>query len=245
MTALDSVCVASTVRAYKATGQGETGGAILSWLTWAERWHADGVRFFLASQRDRHHEADLEMLADLVHSVEGTVWEFSIDEGAESIDNSGRLTGITMGRNLAHEFAQRDPSITHLLFLDTDVAPPVDAIERLLEVAERYPSHGLIGGDVPLYGLSGEQVEGAPPHWDLRAHWTSAGFLMVSRAAFRRLRWRWDLEAGCTDDPAFAEDAIAAGFGVTVVRHSVIGQHFPPNVLYPFQERGHRLSLVD
>jgi len=235
--------VVSTAREYKNTGAGDTSPAILSWLTWGERWRDAGHRFFAAIQRDTYHDDAMEGLGEIVRSVGGTVWEFRIDEGLSEINNSARLAGITMGRNLAHEFAQRDPSITHLLFVDSDVTPPADAVERLLEVYERFPEHSLVGGDITIYGLHGEAVKGAPKAWNLQEHWVSAGLLMMRRDAFTKLRWRWDLMSGITDDPLMAMDAEAMGFGTTLCRHSVVGQHFPANRLPAFDQRGHDLSL--
>lgn len=241
-----TVLVASTSRSYKSTGPvfNESRGT-LSWLTWAERWVKDGnVSFFLALQRDRDLRSDgMDGLADLVRSVGGTVWPFEIDEGIAAVDNSSRLLGITTGRNLAHEFAQRDFDVSHILFLDSDVTPPVDCIGRLMEVYERFPDHALVAGHIPTYGLHAENVAGAPAHWDLQAHWASAGCLLVRRDAFKVLRWRWSHEDGLTDDPALAADAKALGFGEVLVRHQVIAEHWPP-AIGPFQTRGHSLSLL-
>lgn len=172
-------------------------------------------------------------MAETVRQLGGTVWNYLINETANRVTNDARLAGICAGRNLAHEYAQRDRDISHILFLDTDLQPPVDAIDRLLRL-----DHPVVGGHVPVYCLDGPRVEEVDG--DVREHWNTAGFLLVARDVFRTVRWRWDLEADMTDDPAFAHDVRLLGFGPTWVDHEVIGLH-PP--LVPFDQRGHDLTL--
>lgn len=148
------ILVASTVAAYKADGTSE-----LAWLThgplWAQR---DDVEFFCAVQTGQGHDEKFGDLEDALEDVGATVWRFSIDDGAQEITTGNRLHGICTGRNMAHEFVGRDPEITHLLFLDSDVFPPKDAIDRLTEV-----DHPIVGGHVPTYGfLDGAKVEVEP-----------------------------------------------------------------------------------
>lgn len=238
-----TVLIASTCRHFKTTGPQGGPPSYLGWVTWAEDWAREKCRFFLAAQRDGFPSDGLDGLADLVRSVGGVVWDFSIDEHNDRIDSASRLLGITTGRNLAHEYAQRDPDITHILFLDTDVTPPRNAVTDLLEVVTEFMGLHLVGGHIPLYGLTGPRQPGSPDAWDLQQHWSSAGFLLVDRDAFRVLRWRYDLEEGMTDDPCFAADAKRMGFGYTLVRHSVVGQHYPARMLVPVEKRGHNLSL--
>lgn len=259
---LSGLLVASTVAAYKA----DKAEYVESWLTWAEEWRAGGARFFCAVQQRGRDERDrLDHLRARLRALEATTWLFSVDEGETSVGNSQRLTGICTGRNLAHEFAQRDRSIEAILFLDTDVCPQWDAPERLLEVQAP-----VVGGTIPTYGLDGPKADlaaGQDDAWWLRSadtgslvpisvvdrpwpegadvheHWVSAGFLLVRRDAFRRLRWRWDLDAGSTDDPCFQADAVEVYRHQTLVRHDVIAHH-QPGAIAPFDQRGHDLTVV-
>lgn len=55
-------------------------------------------------------------------------------------------------------------------------------------------------------------------------HWNTAGFLLVRRDAFRKVRWGTDPDVGQTDDPWF-QARCAELFGQTWVRHDLIGTH--------------------
>jgi hypothetical protein len=170
---------------------------------------------------------------------------------------------ICAGRNLAHEWFNRHPGRWEgILFVDTDVEPPEDAPERLLEV-----DRPLVGFHVPTYCLDGPRVEGGwdEPQWwwrmgdsgvtmfrsdrpwfpegaDVREHWNTAGALLVRDEPARRLRWRYDFSLGQTDDPCFQADAVALGYGQTWVRHDVVGQHHPGTIA-GLESRGLDLSL--
>lgn len=258
-----TVLVASTARAYKADDERLTH----SWLAHADAWTAAGHRLFLALQVGDGHDDRVAPLAGTVEALGGTVWRYTIDEGTAEVGNSQRLAGICAGRNLAHEYAQRDPDVSHILFLDTDIAPPPDAIDRLLEI-----DNGLVGFYVPTYGLDGARLAyvsaGPEDLWyltgtanhtalatatgrkrfpddaDVREHeLQTAGALMVRRDVFRVLRWRWDIEAGMTDDPCFEHDARTLLGVPTWVRHDVQGAHWPP-AIGPFDQRNHDLTIV-
>lgn len=267
-----TVLVASTCAPYKLEKREEA----FSWLAHAEAWKDAGHEFFLAAEIHAHMTAGrmdtvtdewgvYDELRNKLRSVAAEVWYFAIDTGERMLTTSGRLARICTGRNLAMEYlCNRGGGHEAVLFIDTDVEPPVDAIDRLLEVDRQ-----LVAFHVPTYCHDGPRVlvEDGPDHldhyvWvdgdynngmvldnspfptnaDIREHWTTAGSLMVKRPAARRLRWRWDLEAGATDDPCFQADAVAAGFGQTWVRHDCVGQHHP-GMVYPLEQRGHDLSL--
>ncbi len=106
---------------------------------------------------------------------------------------------------------------THVLFLDTDIRPPADAIERLLEV-----DRAIVGGDVPAYSLSGPVVSRSPP---IQEHWNTAGFLLVRRDAMSAVWWGWDRDRGMSDDPFYQDAQTRLGFGRTWVRKDVVGMH--------------------
>lgn len=261
---MSPLLIASTCAPYKMQAEPEEA---YSWLKHADAWVDRGHEFFLAAEHGARLEA-MTPLEVLVEELTGTVWSFSIDDGEKELTSGGRLVRICTGRNLAHEAFNRHPGRWEaILFLDTDVEPPEDAPERLLEVA-----HELVGFNVPTYCLDGPRLEQAevapgrflartkervlgqgPTSWsqdgaffpdgaDVRMHWNTAGALMVRDHAARHLRWRYDLSRGQTDDPCFQEDAVRAGYGQTWVRHDVVGRHHPETIA-PLEARGLDLRL--
>lgn len=160
-------------------------------------------------------------------------YTFSLNDQEPELDGTNRLFRICTGRNLVHEYAQRDRDISHILFVDSDLIIPPDSVIKLLEVGRP-----ICGGDVPSYCMNGPRVSGYD--FPVEKHWNTAGFLMIRREVFRRLRWRADIEAGSTDDPCFAMDAEAAGFGETYVRKDLIGHH---KSLVQLEHRGHDLKV--
>lgn len=227
------ILVASTIAAYKADGTESR------WLAHAEAWREAGCEFFLAAQVGHGHDARLDPLSTAVNAVGGTVWPFSLDEHAARIDTNNRLTGIVTGRNLCHEHLNRHKAYTHLLLLDTDISPPADLIDRLLEV-----DTPIVGALIPTYGAVISVGRRVPsPVGDVRSHdWLPAGCLLIQRRAALRLRWRWSLDEELTDDPCFGADARAFGYQ-PVCRHDVTAEHWPP-VVYHLDSRGHDLSIV-
>ena len=205
---------------------------LTAWLAHAQNWAARGAHLFAAVQTapataHRLAAALARFAADGVDT-----WEFAVaDRGPATGER--RLTPICAGRNLAQQAFLLDPTATHVLFLDADVTPPADLPDRLLEV-----SHPVVGGHVPAYCLGGPPVPWAagafPPGADVRAHWNTAGCLLVGRAVVRRVRWGWDKDAGATDDPTYQRDAEGMGVGPTWVRHDVVCHHAP---LEPWENR--------
>jgi hypothetical protein len=66
----------------------------------------------------------------------------------------------------------------------------------------------------------------------------TAAFVMLRRDLFRRLRWRWDLDMGDSDDPCLWKDARDL-YGVpTYVRKDVVGRHHP-ECIPAIELRGH------
>ncbi len=235
-----------------------------NWLTTAEdmRVEADAVgasvRFFAAIEVDSR---GLEPFAPLVRRLEDVNdrlpdkdrrqcwWTFSIDDGRTEVTTQNRLRHIAAGRNLVSEFAY-DAGSTHLLYLDADTRAEAAAVAKLLEVGLPYA-----GGHVPTYCLDGPRVTSKLvvnaagdeeirnfSSMDLRRHWTTAGFLMVERDVFKRVRWRYDLERGMTDDPAYAADCEELLGVIPVTRHDCIATHHPA-VIPPLEYRGHDLRV--
>lgn len=228
---MSKIVVASTTAAWKCDGREE-----LTWLRNAEamRKHAADVghevEFFLAIETDARGVAPFDAIVDRICDLDGHVWRYSLDDGSDEILSGNRLIRICMGRNLAQEHAMRNQA-SHLLFLDTDVLADEDCIPKLLEL-----QHPVVGGNVGAYCMDGpvvpplDTVYSEVPHRnfpdgiEVKAHWNTAGFLMVERQVFSRVAWHYDLDAGLTDDPAYQRETREL-FGETWVRYDVIGRH--------------------
>ena len=235
--------IGTTVPPFKAVDNED-----VQWLEGAEQiaQHAFGigfskVTFFVAIELDARGPGLFTPLIHLMNELEKAVsgvecvqWKFAIDDGADVIGASNRLVRICTGRNLIHEYAMRSDNVTHILFVDSDLIIPTDSVPKLLEM--NYP---IAGGDVPSYCLGGPVRE--EYSFPVQEHWNTAGFLLVSRDVFRKVRWRHDIyDQGATDDPCFALDVVEAGFGPTHVRKDLIGIHKP---LKPLEGRGHDLAI--
>lgn len=149
------VLVASTAAGHCCDGLTE-----YRWLTHLDAWLERGYDFFFAAQVGQGHDSKLSFLIgdlreanfDLGDDDRCTIWKYSLDMGEPSVSTGSRLPGICAGRNLAHEFAQGQ-DYTHLCFIDTDIMPSEDGIERLLEV--NWP---LVGAHVPGYCHNGPRL---------------------------------------------------------------------------------------
>jgi hypothetical protein len=218
------------------------------WLLHAEALresHPDGVDFFCAIEVDARGLEPFGALLNRLDDLGGVYWTFSIDkapgfDGPQEITSGDRLVRICTGRNLAAEYALQG-AYSHVLYLDTDTEPPPDALPKLLEV-----DRPVVFGHVPTYCLDGEWISKLPG--DCRAHWSSAGFVLVKRAVLRYVRWGWDRDTGTTDDPTFARDAELIGRALhldwsPVTRHDCEGRHWPPSIA-PLELRGVDRSMV-
>jgi len=222
------IIVGSTCASWKCNGIGE-----LAWLRHAEEMIEDAASvghellFFATLETDARRQTPFIGLLDRLEDLPSSFWTFSLDDGAKEITTMNRLVRICTGRNLIHEKALREFA-SHILFLDTDTEVPGDSISKLLEL-----NHPVVGGEVPNYRLRGPEVTGFP--FPVQEHWNTAGFLLVQRDVFTRIRWRTDHQLGLSDDPCFDHDAHAAGFGHTWVRKDVVGAHI--EALCPVEER--------
>lgn len=236
---------------------------VSSWLVNARATAAlSEVTYFAALEIDARGVSVHAPVLDELKTLPSVTWTFSLDDQAHSLNSDNRLARICTGRNLITQYAH-DIGASHILFLDSDIAVPAIAIQRLLEVD--WP---IVGGHVPTYCLNGPSVRcqkidtDARETWaidvggtrrlvadrpllpdgiDVREHMNTAGFLLVRRDLFRKLRWRWDKDAGLTDDPCYHADACSLGYP-TWVRHDVIGRHWPPSI-GPVERRGHDMQI--
>ena len=216
-----------------------------SWLINAEAIKAShpNVTYFAAIETDARGEDPFRPLCDRLSGLDGDWWTFHLDDGRTTVNTANRLRHITVGQNLATDYALSDPDCTHLLFLAADLEPPADCLPKLLEVD--WP---IVGGHVPTYCLDGpvalrsnrrppvgttsdfyRQAGGPfyPEDWDVRVHMATAAFVLIRRDLLRYVRWRWDLDAGMSDDPCLHHDARTFHGTETLVRHDVIGRHHP------------------
>ena len=195
------------------------------------------VDFFAALEVDGRGAEPLQPLIQRLAEVDGEHWTYQLDDGRTKVDMNNRLRHITMGQNLATDYACAG-WYDWMLFLAADLQPPPDAIVQMLKLG-----HPLVGGDIPTYGLDGAPVtgltdaDGAPLEADVREHMASAAFVMTHRDLFRFLRWRWDIDAGMSDDPCWHHDAIKFHGIDTWVRHDVVGRHYP-EVIGSYEQRG-------
>jgi hypothetical protein len=205
--------------------------ACLSWLNTAEQLresHPDGVDFFAAFELDARGIAPFQPVTDRLTELGGTWWTYTYDDGRTEVTSGNRFGHICAGRNLIADRAVT-AGASHILHLDADMEPPADCLPKLLEM-----NHPLVGGEVPTYSLRGPYVPGYP--YAVQEHMNTAGFLLVARSVFRRLRWRFDLEAGLTDDPCYHLDAKELLGVPTYVRKDVIGRHWPESIP-PLEDR--------
>lgn len=232
------IVVASTTAPWKCDGRSE-----VAWLANAQRLAECSpveLRWFVAIETDARGMGPftrlLALLADLPHDV----WDFHLNDGSERVESGNRLIRICLGRTIAQEYAMRTGA-SHVLFIDTDITVADDAVARLLEV-----DRPVVGGAVGIYNLGGPRVsrrEHGLEHANIRAHWNTAGFLLVRRDVFCRVAWNYDLDSGNSDDPAFQRNCRDLGFGETWVRHDVHGQHVETPMV-PVEERGADLAIV-
>lgn len=256
------IAVCTTIASWKCTGTEE-----MAWVRQAEFMQdacedaGHTIKFFAALEQDDRDDAPFKAIIHRLEQLDdATVWRYRYDDGADEINSDNRLHRICTGRNMAQEFAVRDPEVTHILFMDSDIMPDPDLILRLLEL-----DHPVVGATVVWSGsgqvvyshLDGQKLEpgeqfgvgdlGAsgfvpetstgwvPEGADVRVHWNSAGCLLVERDVFRCVQWHRDPDAGLSDDPAYQRET-ARQFGPTWVRHDVTVQHVPM-AMVPVEQR--------
>jgi len=221
------------------------------WSSWMANAQAmrestdEPVEFFAAIELDalgRAPFADLiAVLEELALPGQEPFFMFTLDDGRTEVTTSNRLRHITMGQNLVTDYACSRPDVTHLLFMAADCMPAADAIPKLIELD--WP---LVGGHIPTYCLDGPLIPFGPHRpegADVREHMASAAFIMLRRDLFTRLRWRWSLEEGMSDDPCLHTDAIRLLGIPTYVRHDVLGRHYP-EVIPAIEQRGYDLTVT-
>jgi len=217
-----TVIVGTTLAAFAMTRE----DAWSSWLNDAEQIiasHPDGVRYFAALQLDARGLEPFAPLLDRLADIGGEHWTYSLDDGRTEVSMTNRWRHIVVGQNLVMDFCQADLAVSHCLFLAADTAVPPDIIPRMLEM-----DHPLVAPFLTTYELRGPRVDRYPFH--VEDAMASAAAIFIARDVFRRIRWRWDLEAGMSDDPCFHADARDLLGVPTYVRHDVHAVHYPISI---------------
>ena len=197
-----------------------------AWLRNAERQkasHDAGVEHFAALQVDARGIEPFTPLIERLDAIGGTWWTYSLDDGRTNVTMTNRWRHITFGQNLVVEYCQSRPDVTHLLFLAADCAANSDVIPRMLEM-----DHPLVAPFISTYGLRGPKVDRYEYH--VEEAMASAAAIFIARDVFRRIRWRWDLDAGMSDDPCYHHDAKTLLGVPTYVRHDCRARHYPEAV---------------
>lgn len=207
-----------------------------AWLRTAEQLKADhpDVKFFAAIEVDARGLAPFGPLLDRLAEVGGEYWTYSLDDGRVSVSTANRLRHIVAGQNLASDYAT-SVGASHMLFLAADLMPPGDAISKLLAM-----DHPFVGGEVTTYCLHGPKVDGYP--FPVEAHMPTAAFVLIRRDLFKVIKWRWDADAGMSDDPAYYHDALTYHGVQALVRKDCVGRHFPESI-GPIESRGHDMTV--
>lgn len=233
-----SILVGTTLTTY-AMSDPELWG---SWLSNAATVRAElpgeRVDYFAAIETDdRGLDPFGELLARLhqLNSEGGRdpALEFQLNDGRDTVTQANRLAHITLGQNLVSQRAADDVECTHLLFMAADCRPPDDVLPRLLEL-----DHPYVGPIIPTYGdalrghafgipvQSGSSWRSVPCEYAM----PSAACVLLARRVFTRLRWRYDLEHGLSDDPAMAKDARELLGVSSIVRIDLEARHYPAEI---------------
>lgn len=236
------ILIGTTLAAY-VMDRDVTWGA---WLRHAEevvKSHDAGVHYFAAIEIDARGLAPFEPLTRRLEEVGGSWWTWSLDDGRTEVTTGNRLRHITVGQNLVFDWACANQTCTHVLFLAADCEPPPDVLPKLLEVdrpvvGAHCPTYCLPGVRVPSFTQYSVTTQVAP---DVLT--ASAACMMFTREAFRHLRWRWDVDAGMSDDPCMQHDAWHKMGWPIYVRNDVITRHHP-EAIPAIEHRGHDRTVV-
>lgn len=228
------IVVGTTLAAF-VMDQPDTWGA---WLRNAEAIklsHPAGVQYFAAIQVDARGLEPFAPLLEALKLIGGEYFVYSLDDGRTEVTSANRLRHITLGQNIVTDYAV-SRNASHLLFLAADLKPDAETLPKLLEM-----NHDLVGGEVHTYCLSGPKVE--KYLYPVEEHMATAAYILIAHKIFNRLRWRWDLNSGMSDDPCYHHDALTLLDTPTYVRKDCIGVHYPL-AIGAIESRGHNMDVV-
>ncbi len=198
-----------------------------AWLRGAEAIQASvtyPVEFHTSIQVDARGLAPFEPLLTRLSEVGGSYWAYSLDDGRTEITGENRGRHLCAGLNLTGEYAAA-VGATHWLRLEADTEAPPDVLPKLMEV-----DNGLAAAACSTY-FAYDDVR----HWEVNAHRgfpvadgpMTAACLLIERQLFKRLKWRWDVDEGMTDDPAYTRDAWDFFTVPTLTRLDCVASHHP------------------
>lgn len=227
------IVVATTLAAF-AMDQVDTWCAWL-YSAYALRNTEHDVQYFAAIEIDGRGMEPFTPLVEQLKTIDGEYWRFLLDDGRTEVTTLNRLRHLSMGQNLAVEYATATGA-DWLLFCAADCRPPDDVFEKLLEM-----DHPLCGPETSTYCLTGEAVPGYP--FPVEEQLISAACIFIRRDVFKRLRWRYDPDEGMSDDPAYRHDADTLLGIKSYVRKDVNAIHYPMSI-GPIETRGHDMRVV-
>lgn len=212
-----------------------------TWKAWTYNWqaiqksHPAGVKYFCSIQVDSRGLAPFKPLVDRLNEIGADWWTWMLDDGRTAVSSANRLRHIAAGRNYVSDYACAVSDCTHVLFVDADIAPPADVLVKLL--AMNYP---FCSAFLPTYDLHGTPVATYP--FPVEVGKTAGGLALLNRDVFRRLRWRWDMDDGLSDDFCLQRDA-ETWLGLPVhVRMDCQGMHYPM-CIPAIENRGHDMKV--
>lgn len=221
-----TLVVGCTTVAFKMNGDPMNWSA---WLRNAEAVQAsvdEPVVYFAALEVDARGLEPFKPLLDRLGEIPGSdFWTFGLNDNVDVITTGTRLRRIVMGHNLVGTYAIEEAGASHVLFLASDTQARDDVLPRLLELdvaaaACHIPTYCL-GQDAPSF-----RKPEWPADWDVRLHMESCACELLRRDVVRQIKWRFDPDAGMTDDPCMEHDLAQWGERLHV-RHDVLATHFP------------------
>lgn len=182
------------------------------------------LTYFAAIETDARGIVPFKPLINKLESMpDGDYWTYRLDDRRTHITIGNRLRHLTMGQNLASEFATAG-EFDWMLFLAADTKPPDDVIPKLLEM-----NHPLIGCEIPTYCLKGTRVP-QYTEYPVEEQLISAACIMIRRDIFKILRWRNDPDEMTSDDPSYRRDAQVLLDIPSYVRKDCRATHYPEAV---------------
>lgn len=252
-----TIVVGCTLPVFKMHGDPMNWGA---WLINAEAVKAsvdDDVRYMCAIETDARGLTPFEPLLRRLDEIDGDYWTFQVDERAEVRTTANRLQHIVTGHNMVGYYGIENGA-SHVLFLASDTQCRDDVLPRLLELdvaaaachittycldgpkaktLARWHSADCRRNEHEYRQLDDGSVEitkvgctcGADS-WDVRLHMETCACMLLRRDVVRRIKWRYDPDAGTTDDPSIHAD-LRDFLGEQVYsRHDVLATHWPESI---------------
>lgn len=216
------IAVCTTLAAYVMDDVGTWASWLINAREVADLSPGSTLHYFAAIETDARGIEPFTPLIDVLAEMNGEHWTYSLDDGRTSITTANRLRHLTMGQNLASEYAT-SIGADWMLFLAADTMPPDDVIPKLLAL-----NHPLVGCEIPTYCLGGIPHPEYP--FPVEEQLISAAAIFIQRKVFKRLRWRADGEDGMSDDPAYKYDAETLLGISSLVRKDCRALHYPESI---------------